>query len=130
MREPPLILAVDDEESFLEIISTKLKSAGFQVALAHNESEAIRESARLMPDLILMDIHLGGPSGTDAALAIKQNSKTKDLKIAFLSNLQEPWPGINSDKVGVAKTIGMEDFLDKTEDLNVLVEKIKGILRR
>ena len=130
MREPPLILIVDDEASFQEIMSIKLKAAGFEIALASNESEAVRESARLMPDLILMDIHLGGPSGTDAALAIKQNLKTKDLKIAFLSNLKEPWPGVSGDKTGIAKTIGMEDFLDKTEDLNVLVEKIKGILKR
>lgn len=130
MRQPPLILLVDDEESFLEIMSVKLKAAGFYIALAHNETEAVRESVRWMPDLILMDIHLGGPSGTDAALAIKQNPKTKDLKIVFLSNLKEPWPGISGDKKVVAKNIGMEDFLDKTEDLNVLVEKIKGILNR
>lgn len=130
MHQPPLILLVDDEESFLEIMSTKLKAASFDIAFAHNENEAVRESARLMPDLVLMDIHLGELSGTDAALAIKQNSKTKDLKIAFLSNLKEPWPGVSGDKTGVAKSIGMEDFLDKTEDLDILVEKIKGILKR
>lgn len=130
MREPPLILIVDDEASFREIMSLKLKSAGFEIALASNEPEALMQAAKLMPDLILMDIHLGGPSGTDAALAIKQNPKTKDLKIAFLSNLKEPWPGVGGDKAGVAKTIGMEDFLDKTEDLNILVEKIKGILKK
>ncbi|MEK7146781.1 MAG: response regulator [Patescibacteria group bacterium] len=130
MREPPLILIVDDEASFQEIISLKLKSVGFEIALASNEAQAISQAAKLMPDLILMDIHLQGPTGTDAALAIKQNPKTKDLKIAFLTNLKEPWPGISGDQKNIAKTLGMEDFLDKTEDLDVLVEKIKGILKR
>lgn len=129
MREKPLILLVDDDPDFLEIVSTKLRASGFDVALAHNEKEAIRESLKL-PDLILMDIHMPGGSGTDAALAIKQNSATKDIKIAFLTSMQEPWPAMTGDNKKISEELGMQDFLNKTDDLDVLVDQVQGLLNR
>ena len=41
MRQKPLILLVDDEMNFLEIISTKLTASGLEVVVAHNAAEAI-----------------------------------------------------------------------------------------
>lgn len=130
MREKPLVLVVDDEESFLEITSTKLRSSGFDVALAHSGKEAFAEAGKLMPDLILMDISMPGGSGTDAALAVKQNPATKDLKIVFLTSVRDPWPTVNGDKKKLTKALGMEDFIEKTEDLDIVVKKVKEILAR
>ena len=131
MRAKPLILVVDDEEDFRDIFSTKLKTVGYDVATAKNEEEAIKKSVELLPDLILMDIFMpGGATGTDIALNIKQNPATKDLKVAFLTNLREPWPAISGDHRNVSRELGMEDFLEKTADLEETVRKIKEILAR
>lgn len=128
MRAKPLILIVDDEESFREIMSLKLGASGFETAVARDEKEAMGQAEKLMPDLILMDIKMPGESGTDAALAIKQNPKTKNLKIAFLTNLSNPWPEAVADKKKLSAALGMEDFLEKTDDLDLIVEKIKSLL--
>ncbi len=130
MREKPLILVVDDEPPLLEIMSTKLASAGFDPVVAHNASEAYEAAHKLMPDLILMDIKMPGETGTDAALRIKQDPPTKDLKIAFLSSLKDPWPTTMNSREVLAKELGMEDYLDKAADLNVMVQKVKEILAR
>lgn len=128
VREKPLILIVDDEESFREIMSVKLKAGGFDVIAAENETEAFKKAKQFLPDLILMDIFMPGGTGTDAALMIKQDSETKNVKIAFLTNLKEPWPGLSGDNQKISQELGMIDFLEKTEDLNLLMEKIKKIL--
>ena len=131
MREKPLILIVDDEDAFLEILGTKLRSSGYEVGLAHNEAEALAQAEALLPDLILMDIHMPGRTGTDAALGIKQNPKTKDIKIAFLTSLEKPWPGIAVEKNQVAaKEMGAEEFLRKDEDLGVTLNEIKNLLSK
>ncbi len=130
MRERPLILVVDDEESFREIMSLKLSMSGFDAATASNEKEALAQSEKLMPDLILMDIHMPDATGTDAALAIKQNPKTKGLRIAFLTSIKDPWPGVDADHTKLSKTLGMEDFLEKTDDLDETVKKVREILAR
>lgn len=130
MRAKPLILVVDDEPNLLEIISTKLGSSGFDPVVAYNAKEAIDAAAKLQPDLILMDIHMPGATGTDAALSIKQNPATKNLRIAFLSNMKDPWPSVMADKKDISHEMGVDDFIDKSADLDVIVEKVKELLAR
>jgi len=128
-RKTPLILVVDDEEDFLEIASAPLKAAGFNVAVAHNGEEAKTQAETLQPDLILMDIYMPpGQTGTEVALSLKQNAKTKDLKIAFLTSLRDPWPGVVGDNRSMSKELGMEDFIEKTGEPGALVERVKSIV--
>jgi CheY-like chemotaxis protein len=128
MRERPLVLIVDDEDSFLETMSTKLALAGFDVAVAHNGLGGVNKAENLMPDLVLMDIRMPGMTGTDAALVIKQNPKTKDVKVAFLTNMKNPWPTVSVEQRKLSKALGMEDYIEKTEDLDVITEKVKKLI--
>ena len=131
MRNPPLILIVDDEPNFREIIGAKLKAAGYDFAVAKDALDGIAKAEQLQPDLILMDIFMPpGQTGTDAALALKQNPKTKDVKIAFLTSVKEPWPAIGGDRDAIARELGMDDFFDKTEDLETLPQKLWELLTR
>ncbi len=130
MREKPLILVVDDEHDLLEIMSVKLSASGFDTVVAYNGKEAYEAAKKVHPDLILMDIHMPGETGTDAALTIKQDAETKDIKIAFLSSLKDPWPKTLSPRDKLAKDLGMEDFIDKTGDLETIVGKVREILAR
>lgn len=130
MREKPLILIVDDEHEFLEIVSTKLAASGFDPVAAFNAKEAVEAATKLRPDLILMDIRMPGETGTDAALTLKQNPATKDLHIAFLSSLKDPWPKTLEDRDKISKELGMDDFIDKTADLNVIVGRVRELLAK
>ncbi len=130
MREKPLILVVDDEQDLREIMSLKLTASGFDVITASDAKEAVAATKTSHPDLILMDIHMPGETGTDAALTIKQDPETKDTRIAFLSNLKDPWPQTTPARNDLAKSLGMEDFIDKTEDLDITITKVKEILAR
>lgn len=131
MRERPIILIVDDEPDVLNVFKTKLEASGFEVHAVENGEDAMRSSEQILPDLILMDIHLGlGETGTDVALKIKQNESTKGIKIAFLSSLKDPWPTVKTDREALTKIIGMEEFIDKTIDLDEFVLKVKEILAK
>jgi two-component system alkaline phosphatase synthesis response regulator PhoP len=130
MRDKPLILVVDDEKDLREIMALKLDASGFDAIVAADAKEAVAKALQSHPDLVLMDIHMPGESGTDAALEIKQNSETKDIKVAFLSSLKDPWPRTTPVRDDLAKSLGMEDFIDKTEDLNLTIQKVREILAR
>ena len=129
MRERPLVLLVDDEDNFLEILKTKLEAAGFEVAMARNGAEGVVAAKKLMPDIVLMDINMPGGTGTDAALTIKQDPATHDIKIAFLTSLRDPWPILKADNREVTKEIGMEAFFDKANDLDAIAEHVKTLLQ-
>ncbi len=130
MREKQLILIVDDEPNLAEILSTQLFASGYDVAMARSGEEAMKNAEELLPDLILMDIKMPKINGTDAALAIKENSKTQGIKIAFLTSQTDPWPGLAGNNQKGAQELGVDDFLQKTDDLQANVAKIKEILAR
>lgn len=109
----------------------KLQAAGFDTITADDEEEILKKTKEAKPDLVLMDIFMPpGATGTDIALNIKQGEETKDCRIAFLTSLKDPWPALSGDKHKIAIELGMDDFLQKTEDLDVLVSKVQEILGR
>ncbi len=130
MREKPLILVVDDEDDFREITCTRLRTSGFDCVEARGEKEALEQATLLQPDLVLMDIHMPGESGTDAALALRQNLKTRHLRIVFLTSLRHPWPRLAGNNKGVAEELGVEEFFDKAKDMESLPQKIAALLGR
>ena len=131
-REKPLILIVDDEQNLREIFSTKLNASGFETAVVSSGEEAVQKTEELLPDLVLMDIKMRGMTGTDAALAIKENPKTEGVKIAFFTSQTDPWPGFSGvgNNEEAAQELGIDDFLTKTDDLDLNVKKIQDILAR
>ena len=132
MREKPLVLIADDEQNLSEIFSTKLTASGLDTVVVGNGEDAIKKAEEVMPDLVLMDIKMGGIGGIDAALTIRENPKTEGIKIAFFTSQADPFPGFSGvgNNEQTARELGLDDFLQKTDDLDVNVEKIKGILAR
>jgi CheY-like chemotaxis protein len=130
MREKPLVLLVDDEEDFLEIFSTKLTASGFDVVVVHSAAGAIHTAEKIQPDLVLMDISMPEQTGTDAAIALKHDEATKNIKIAFLSSMKDPWPRTVTPRNDLAKQLGVEDFIDKSDDLDVIAKKVREIIDR
>ncbi len=132
MRTAPLILIADDDPGFQEIITSKLKRSGFLVAEAHDGAEAVEKAVNLHPDLILMDINMPGETGTEAVLDVLKREETKDIKIAFLTNQAEPWPGVKGKEKDeeVAKELGAAAFISKSEDLDLIAEKVREILKK
>jgi CheY-like chemotaxis protein len=119
----------DDDQNFREIITEKLSSLGFEVRTVATGADAVKAAAEIKPDLVLMDIRMPGEmNGIDAAFKIKENPETRDVKVVFLSDSENPWPAVVGGKTEVSRAFGMEDFIPKTEYLDVFVGKIKQFL--
>jgi CheY-like chemotaxis protein len=81
----PLILVVEDEKDIRELIAFTLQFSGFRVAQAPNGEEAVKMALAVEPDLILMDVRMPKMDGYEACQTLKQNEKTKDIPVVFLS---------------------------------------------
>lgn len=128
MRQPPLILVVDDEADIREISRARLLGAGFVVEVVDDARTAYDMARKLRPDLVLMDIHMPGTNGTEAVLDFKNDPDLKDIRIVFFTNLTTPWPGVSGSNEKMAKELGAVHFLDKSKDMDTLGEKVKAIL--
>lgn len=66
------ILIVDDEEFIIDSLRRTLSSKGFEVLTAESRAETIRCMAEEDPDLILLDMNLGGESGLEILAEVKE----------------------------------------------------------
>ena len=82
------VIAVDDNESALEVITTYLRAFAFEVTSASSGEEAIKliETAADPYDLVVLDWLMPGMTGLEVALAIKNEIKPKlDPRIIMVS---------------------------------------------
>jgi CheY-like chemotaxis protein len=77
----PHILAVDDEEDFLELTEMFLIGDGFRVSKARSPSEALWVAARNPPDLALLDLLLPNGNGIQILRALRAEPETEDIPI-------------------------------------------------
>ena len=128
----PSILLVDDEKDFLDIFSTKLSSSGFEIIRASSGAEALERLKEFKPDLILLDVNMPEINGTEVLSQIKSNPENANLKIVFLTSLGEPLPAkelLKNDQK-FAQESGAIDYIQKSDDLDNIVKKVKEILTR
>ncbi len=78
------ILVVDDHSLFRDGIISLLESGGHTViGQGGTGEEAVEQALALLPDLVLMDIHMLGMSGLEALKAIK--AQRPDIKVVILT---------------------------------------------
>ncbi|KKW45358.1 MAG: Response regulator receiver [Parcubacteria group bacterium GW2011_GWB1_56_8] len=126
-QQAPLILIIDDEPEFVEILKTKLVSVGFRVQTVSGGEEGIREIKAAPPDLVLLDMKMPGLSGADTLLKIKEDPAMKGVKVVFLTNFGDPRAEFSADEK-FAKDLGAAGYLKKTDDLDAMVQNIQLFL--
>jgi signal transduction histidine kinase/purine-cytosine permease-like protein/ActR/RegA family two-component response regulator len=67
------ILVVDDHIEHRQVLQGMLQPLGFEIVQAANGQDAIRQSALLLPDLILMDLAMPGMDGWETSRLIRRN---------------------------------------------------------
>jgi two-component system, OmpR family, response regulator RegX3 len=72
------VLLVEDEESFSDALSYLLRKQGFQVAVCPSGPGALEMFDRDEADLVLLDLLLPGPAGTDVCQSLCQRDQRDD----------------------------------------------------
>jgi two-component system OmpR family response regulator len=116
------LLVVDDEPNIVELLSTSLRFAGFEVATAMTGGDAVRAVERHRPDLVLLDVML---PDVDGFVVLRRLRAARDhLPVLFLTARDA-----NDDKV-TGLTLGGDDYVTKPFSLEEVVARIRAVLRR
>ncbi len=81
------ILIVDDEMDVRLVLEKSLAAEGYSVITARNGFDALSLAKAECPDLIILDRVLGDMPGEEVAAKLKEDDKTKNIPIIFLSAL-------------------------------------------
>lgn len=79
------ILAVDDDATALNALRQILTQKGYDVATAPTGEAALKTMAGATFDLVILDVAMPGLSGYDVCRQIRQDAKTQDLPVIFLT---------------------------------------------
>jgi CheY-like chemotaxis protein len=123
----PRISVVNDNPEFLELMSAILdEDAGYEVALFDGENTSIAELVQSGPDLVIIDLVLGGASGWEIVTLTRAEPKLADVPVivcsADVTALRE-----RSDELA---RIGDVHILEKPFSLDQITEIVERLIGR
>jgi len=115
------LLLIDDDALMRRSLAFSLEQAGYRISTAANAEDALAMVRAEVPDLVLLDIGLPGMDGLDA---LQQFRRTFHVPVVFLTARRR-----EMDQV-LGLELGADDYVTKPFDLDVLLARIKVVLRR
>jgi DNA-binding response OmpR family regulator len=115
------LLLVDDDALLRRSLAFNLEKAGYRTSTAGTAEDALALARRDRPDLVILDIGLPGMDGLDALRYLRQEM---GIPVIFLSARRR-----ELDEV-LGLELGADDYVTKPFDLDVLLARIKAVLRR
>jgi len=79
------ILVADDESHILNVVSLKLRNAGFKVITASDGQEALDIALAEHPDLLITDYHMPQLSGLELCRRLEQDASTQSMPRIMLT---------------------------------------------
>ncbi len=118
------VLVVEDEDTIRTLLSDLLSDEGYEVLEARNGCEALDLLRYEIPDIILLDCEMPKMDGYETIKKIRENTYWVNIPVIFLtvrSSEQDQVKGIE---------LGAEDYIVKPFNKNILLAKIKILLKR
>lgn len=116
------ILIIEDHETVAQNMKTFLELQQYVVTLAHDGNEGLEKAMVQDIDLLILDINLPGMDGYTICSMLRQSGKKMPiLMLTARSKQMEMVQGLN---------LGADDYLVKPFDLEVLLARVKALLRR
>jgi two-component system, chemotaxis family, response regulator PixH len=115
------VLVVDDSLTDRRVTTTYLEQAGLTVLDVESAEEALEKLAQYQPNLIVLDVVMGGKSGFELCRSLKANLATKKIPVILCSSKSTEADKMWGDVVGadayLAKPVNREELLDKVQQL-------------
>ena len=118
------ILVVDDEEDIANLVAMNLAEEGYECHLAHRGDDAVDLAIKLRPDLIVLDVMMPGVDGVEVCRQLRQDPRTTTTSIIMLTARTLP-----TDRIAGLEA-GADDYVDKPFDVEELLARVQGRLRR
>ena len=123
MRDPPLILVVDDVPDNVDILHMRLEAQAYEVMTAGDGLEALEKIRKLTPDLVLLDVMMPKLDGIETVKRLKADPSLPFIPVILVTAKADA-----SDVIGGLEA-GGDDYLTKPVDHAALSARVRAMLR-
>src|SRR2546421_12004340 len=123
MREPPLILVVDDVPDNVEILQLRLESQGYEVVTAGDGEAALASVRDQLPDLVLLDIMMPKLDGIATVKRLKSDPALPFIPVILVTARAD------AKDVIAGLEAGGDDYLTKPVDQAALMARGRAMAR-
>lgn len=111
----PVVLLIDDERAYAEVVQNALEAHGIQVMIAGNAMEALELYQQAKPNLILLDVMMPEIDGLTLLQWLREHSEKDNIPIHIVSAKAKPEDRDAALKAGasgfLAKPFTMQELL-------------------
>ena len=118
------ILIIEDEKDIADLLQFNLENHRYSVSVSTNGEDGIEKARKEQPNLVLLDLMLPGIHGLDVCKILKSEKKLQNTSIVMLTAL-----GQEEDIVKGLES-GADDYIPKPFSFEILLARIKSVLRR
>jgi len=117
------IVVIDDNENDLQVTTRLLDRRGYDAIPATSGEEGLRLAAQLLPDAIIVDYRMPGLDGFEVTRRIKADPQLQTIPVLMLTGSD------SAAHVVEGLGAGAEDFVTKGSDIEVVVARLRALLR-
>lgn len=118
------VLVVEDDHSLADVLTYNLSQAGYEVLVANDGQDGLRQAQLKMPDIVVLDLMLPIIDGIEVCRRLRADSATRDMLILMLTAKAE-----ESDQL-IGFSLGADDYVTKPFSVKVLLQRVKALERR
>ena len=115
------IVIADDDSTMINLISTRLSMALFDVIPAESGPEAVRLIRKSEPVAAILDVNMPGGTGLEALSILKADPIMSKLPVMMLSGERDP------DTVMNAMSAGADDYMVKPFNPERFLERVNRL---
>jgi DNA-binding response OmpR family regulator len=118
------VLVADDDQDIRDLVTFKLKQAGFSVRAVDDGVSAIAAIEADSPDLAVLDVMMPGLSGIDVLRKVRENERLHGVRVILLTARSR-----DSD-VDAGFATGADDYIIKPFSPRELLHRVNTVLAR
>jgi DNA-binding response OmpR family regulator len=120
----PTILIVEDDLDIADMLNAYFRVQGYEVQTVNWGEDGVRACQTSAPDLLILDIRLPDIDGFEVARRLRENRKTREIPIIFLTEKRE-----RNDRLKGLE-LKADDYITKPFDVQELRLRVRNALKR
>jgi two-component system phosphate regulon response regulator PhoB len=119
-----LILVADDDPDIRDIVSFRLRRAGYETVEASNGDDALKLAHERPPALCILDVMMPRVNGFEVARELRGDPSSDGIPILMLT------ASVQDEDVAEGFETGADEYLRKPFKTNELLDRVAALLDR